>query len=84
MHDPFCNKEYVSWMLIVYWGVWRGGYIPHLPSGTPTRGQGKGKLHLFHIDPCTSHAFLTFLVDGQSQLGQLKSTLTTQQQEPDL
>lgn len=61
-----------------------GGYIPHLPCGTPTRGQGKGKLHLFHIDPCTSHAFLTFLVDGQSQLGQLKSTLTTQQQEPDL
>ena len=82
MHDPFFNKDRVSWMLYASGGL--RVCIPHLPCGTPSRGQGQGKRHLFHTDPRTSHAFLTFLVDGQPQLGQLKSTLTTQQQEPDL
>lgn len=47
------------------------GMHPHVPQGAPHRGQGKRKLHLFHIEPCTSHAFLAFFADGQSQLGQL-------------
>lgn len=60
------------------------GMHPHVPQGAPHRGPGKRKLHLFHIEPCTSHAFFAFFVDGQSQLGQLKRTLTIQHQEPDL
>lgn len=77
--------QILSLTRIKYTGCWllsrgSGGMHPNHPQGgTPNRGQGKGKLHLFHKDPCTSHAFLTFFVDGQCQLGQLKSTLTTQQ-----
>ena len=69
-------------MLIAYEGVW--GMDPLSPIDPTPRAQGRGKLHAVHIDSCITHPFLTFLVDGQSQLGQLKSTLTTQQQEPDL
>lgn len=55
--------------MIAYQGPER--YAPPCPSGGPHRGQGKRKLHLLHIEPCASHAFLAFFVDGQSQLGQL-------------
>lgn len=69
--------------MIAYQGAWEA-CTPMSLKGPPHRGQGKRKLHLFHMEPCTSHAFFAFFVDGQSQLGQLKSTLTIQHQEPDL
>lgn len=69
-------------MLTAYQGLWC--MHPLSPMDPAPRAQGKGKLHPVHIDSSITHPFLTFFVDGQSQLRQLKRTLTTQQQEPDL
>lgn len=66
----------------VLWGM--HPLPPPTPVDPAPRPQRKGKLHVVHIDSCIIHPFLTFSVDGQSQLGQLKGTLTTQQQKPDL
>lgn len=67
------------------WLLTRGlGLAFPSPPWNPSREAGERELHLFRIDACITHTFLTFFVDGQSQLGQLKSILTTQQQETDL
>lgn len=51
--------------------------VPHLSSQSHSlRVLKKGKF-LFQVEALTNHTFLTFSSDGQFQLWQLKSTLTT-------